>query len=109
MTSKINYAWFVFLCVLVTALSIVTPDLCLATTLGITYPPAAGDFGYEFYDIAVNGMLNGPIGFVAGIVAIVIGAAAAIQQRVLLAVPSILGGVALINAENMMNSLAATL
>lgn len=109
MNSKINYTWLVLLCVLVAAVSILAPELSYATTLGIAYPPAAGDFGFEFYDIAVNGMLNGPIGFVAGIVAIVIGAAAAIQQRVLLAVPSILGGVALINAENMMNSLAATL
>jgi len=36
--------------------------------------PAVGDFGYDIYDIAVNDILQGPIGFVGGLATIVIGA-----------------------------------
>ncbi|QYK83487.1 hypothetical protein IBG34_23110 (plasmid) [Aeromonas media] len=29
--------------------------------------PAAGAFGYDLYDIGVNKLLKGPVGFVAGV------------------------------------------
>lgn len=33
--------------------------------------PQPGTFGYDMYDIAVNQILNGPIGFVAGVAGVV--------------------------------------
>ncbi len=68
--------------------------------------PADG-FAYDIYDIAVNRILKGPIGFVAGAAAIVIGAVAAIQQKVMGAVPAILGGAALLKADAITASLGA--
>ena len=67
--------------------------------------PAAGSFAFDVYDIAVNRILDGPIGFVAGVAALAIGAVCAIQQKVFEAVPCILGGAVLLNADSLVTSL----
>lgn len=67
--------------------------------------PQTGSFAYDLYDVAVNGLLKGPAGFVAGVGAIVFGAANLIGGRVLTAVPSILGGAVLIKADTITRSL----
>ena len=67
--------------------------------------PAAGSFAYDIYDIAVDRILKGPIGFVGGMIAMVVGAIAAIQARILLAIPAILGGALLLKADNIVTSL----
>ena len=69
--------------------------------------PATGSFAYDVYDIAVNKMLKGPIGFVAGMAAMVFGAVAAIQQRVMAAVPAVLGGAMLLKADSILTTLGA--
>ncbi len=70
--------------------------------------PTAGSFAYTVYDVAINQMLNGPIGFVAGVGAMALGAVMAIQQRVMLAIPAILGGAVLLNAESLVTTLGLT-
>ena len=70
--------------------------------------PAAGDFAYDIYDVAVNKVLLGPIGVVGGVAAVVMGAASAIQQRIMLAIPSVLGGVMLLKANDIVTSLGMT-
>ena len=70
--------------------------------------PTSGSFAYTVYDVAINHMLNGPIGFVGGVAAMALGAVMAIQQRVTLAIPCILGGAALLNAESMVTTLGMT-
>jgi len=67
--------------------------------------PAAGSFAYDIYDIGVNKILGGPIGFVAGVGAIVVGAISAVQQKVFAAVPAILGGAGMLNADSIVESL----
>lgn len=67
--------------------------------------PAAGSFAFDVYDIAVNRILDGPIGFVAGVGAMAIGAVCAVQQKVFEAVPCILGGAVLLNADSLVTSL----
>jgi hypothetical protein len=69
--------------------------------------PASGDFAYDLYDIGVNKIVKGPIGFVGGVVAMVAGAIAAIQARIMLALPAILGGAALLKADSIVSSLGA--
>ena len=76
-----------------------------ATAVAIVAPAGPGDFAWDVYDIAVNRILNGPIGFVAGVGAMVAGAVAAIQQKIGLAAMAILGGAVLLNADNMITSL----
>ena len=68
-------------------------------------PPAAGSFAFDVYDIGVNMILDGPIGFVAGVAAMAIGAICAVQQKVFEAVPAILGGAVLLNADSLVTSL----
>jgi hypothetical protein len=70
--------------------------------------PAAGTFAYTVYDVAVNQMLNGAIGFVGGVAAMAMGAVMAIQQKIMLAIPCILGGAVLLNAETLITTLGAT-
>jgi len=70
--------------------------------------PAAGSFAYTVYDVAVERILQGAIGFVAGVGAMVMGAVLAIQQKVLAAIPAILGGAILLNADTMVTTLGMT-
>lgn len=70
--------------------------------------PTAGTFAYTVYDVAVTKMLNGPIGFVGGVGAMVFGAVLAIQQKVMTAVSCILGGAILMNAESLVTTLGLT-
>jgi len=70
--------------------------------------PAAGSFAYDVYDIAVNEMVKGPIGYIGGLGAMVWGAFSAIQQKLGMAACSILGGGALIKADTITQSLGLT-
>ena len=67
--------------------------------------PVAGSFAYDVYDIGVNKILQGPIGFVGGVIAIVIGAIAAIRAQIMLAIPAILGGAVILKADTITASL----
>ena len=69
--------------------------------------PASGSFAYSVYDVGVNDILKGPIGFVGGAAAIVYGAVAAIQGKVMAAVPAILGGAVMLKADSIVSSLGA--
>ncbi len=94
---------FVF-CMLVSTAALILADALPA--LAIT-TPASGSFAYDVYDIAVNDILKGPVGFVAGVGAIAFGAVAAIRSEVMAAVPAVLGGAALLKADAIVGSLGA--
>lgn len=65
----------------------------------------SGTFAYDIYDIAVEKILKGPIGFVGGAAAVVLGAVSAIGGRIFTAIPCILGGAALLKADAITESL----
>ena len=67
--------------------------------------PAPGTFAYDIYDMAVNSILKGPIGFVAGLGAVCFGAVLAIQQKMGGAIPALLGGAALLKADSIVASM----
>ena len=67
--------------------------------------PSTGSFAYDIYDIGVNSILKGPIGFIGEVGAIVFGAIEAIRGRILEAVPAILGGAALLKADSIVQTL----
>ena len=79
----------------------------MATNAFALAAPGAGTFAYDIYDIAINSILKGPIGFVAGAAAIVFGSVIAIQGKILAAVPAILGGAALLKADSIVTTLGA--
>lgn len=67
--------------------------------------PASGSFAYEVYDIAVKKILEGPVGFVSGVAAVVIGCVSAITGRIMAAVPAIIGGAVMLKADDVVSTL----
>ena len=68
--------------------------------------PAAGDFGYDVYDIAVNQILGGPIGFI-GAVALIVWGATQMMKSWMITVVCVIAGSILIRAEDMVTTLGA--
>lgn len=73
--------------------------------LAITAPTSTTAFAYDLYDIAVNNILKGPIGFVAGLAAVVLGCIVAMKNQIMAAIPCVLGGAALLKADSLVVSL----
>jgi len=69
--------------------------------------PAAGSFAYDLYDIGVNQILLGPIGFVAGVACMVFSAILAIRQMILPAAGVVLGGAFLLKADAVVQTIGA--
>jgi hypothetical protein len=69
--------------------------------------PSSGSFAYDLYDLAVNQILKGPVGFVAGIGFIILCVFAIARQMVLPAILCLFGGVILIKADSIVQSLGS--
>jgi len=69
--------------------------------------PAAGSFAYDLYDIGVNQILLGPIGFIAGVASMVFAAILAIRQMILPAAGVVLGGAFLLKADSVVQTVGA--
>jgi hypothetical protein len=80
---------------------LMNPDISFA----INFTLDSNAFAYPLYDIAVNKILQGPVGYVGGMTAMVIGAISLITGRILAAVPAILGGAALLKAPDLIHGL----
>jgi hypothetical protein len=74
----------------------------------VSAPASTTVFAYDVYQIGVEGVLKGPIGFVGGVAAIVFGAVTAIRGAILQALPALLGGGVLLKADAIVNTLGAT-
>jgi len=81
----------------IVALAAVQTAMAIAT-------PQTGTLGYDLYDVAVNDMLNGPIGYVAGLAAIVFGGFQIVKSYAIAGL-SVLGGSAVLNADTIVTSL----
>jgi hypothetical protein len=80
--------------------------MMLAATAGAFAAPAAGSFGYDVYDIVVNQILNGPIGFIGGVILIVFGATQIIKNW-MMTIMCVIAGTVLIRAEDLVITLGA--
>ena len=78
-----------------------------ATNVMAMAVPAAGSFAYDLYDIGVNQILLGPIGFVAGVACMVFAAILAIRQMILPAAGVVLGGAFLLKADAVVQTVGA--
>lgn len=79
----------------------------LATSAMAFTAPVAGDFMFDLYDIAVNNILQGPIGFVGAIMAFVLAAILGMRQMIMPAVGTLLAGVFLLQADTIITALGA--
>lgn len=92
----------------ITALMVLgTTCLVAASNADAFTAPAAGSFAYDIYDVGVNDILKGPIGFAAGVGSMVAAAIMAIRQMLLPAAATILGGAFLLKADSVVTSLGA--
>jgi len=60
--------------------------------------PAAGDLGYDIYDIVVNKGVKGPMGFVGGVAAFLFGVSR-LFSNIMVGIPTIVAAVCLIKAD----------
>ncbi len=79
--------------------------LIFSTAAMAIVAPTAGSFAYDAYDIGVNKILKGPIGFILGVLAIGFGAWAAIRTEIIMAISAVLGGAILLKADTIVASL----
>jgi len=93
----------------VTVLTVLTILLIQTVNAHAMATPAAGSFAYDLYDIAVNKILTGPIGFVAGVACMVVAAVMAIRQMLVPAVGVILGGAFLLSASTVVTSIGSVI
>ncbi len=82
----------------------VVAALFLSSVASAFTAPATGDFGYDVYDIVVNQILNGPIGFIGGVALIVFGATQ-IMKNWFSTILCIIAGTVLIRAESLVVTL----
>jgi hypothetical protein len=80
--------------------------LLMSGIAGAFAAPAVGSFGYDVYDIVVNQILNGPIGFIGGVILIVFGATQIIKNW-MLTIMCVIAGTVLIRAEDLVITLGA--
>ena len=88
------------------ALLVAASILVAANAMAMTVP-AAGSFAYDLYDIGVNQILLGPIGFIAGVACMVFAAILAIRQMILPAAGVVLGGAFLLKADSVVQTIGA--
>jgi len=84
------------------------PGVLLSTLIvgeALAYTGSSSGFAGEVYDIVVDKLLNGPVGFTAGVGCLVYGTASLVLGRVVPAVLSIIGGAMLIKAPAIANTL----
>ena len=81
------------------ALAIMIPEVAMALRT-----PDSSKFAYEVYDVAVNSILKGPIGFVGGVATIVV-SAASIAKNWVMALLGIVGGTAVMKADTIVTSM----
>ena len=91
------------------ALVITITACCISSNAMAMTVPAAGSFAYDLYDIGVNQILLGPIGFVAGVACMVFAAILAIRQMILPAAGVVLGGAFLLKADAVVQTIGATI
>jgi len=93
-----------------TALAVLTATWILLSTNALAMTvPAAGSFAYDLYDIGVNQILLGPIGFIAGVACMVFAAILAIRQMILPAAGVVLGGAFLLKADSVVQTIGAVI
>ncbi len=91
------------------ALALLITACCISSNAMAMTVPAAGSFAYDLYDIGVNQILLGPIGFVAGVACMVFAAILAIRQMILPAAGVVLGGAFLLKADAVVQTIGATI
>ncbi len=90
-----------------TVLVVMAAALAATDALAVTSP--SGGFAQDVYDIFVTRMLKGPIGFVGGCIAVILGAILVIQHKIIHGAGAVIGGAIILKADAIVESLGAVL
>ncbi|WP_404478375.1 hypothetical protein [Novosphingobium sp. BL-52-GroH] len=77
--------------------------IAVAGTAHAFTAPAAGDLGYDIYDIVVNQGVKGPLGFVAGVAAFLFGVSR-LFSNIMVGIPTIVAAVCLIKSDTILQT-----
>ena len=77
--------------------------MTLASAAHAFQAPAAGDLGYDIYDIVVNQGVKGPLGFVGGVAAFLFGVSR-LFSNIMIGIPTIVAAVCLIRADSLLQT-----
>ncbi len=91
----------------ITTLVVLAAACLMAVDAMALTAPSTGTFAYDLYDIGINQILKGPIGFVAGVACMVLAAVLAVRQMLLPAVCCVLGGAFLLKADSVVETIGA--
>jgi len=86
--------------------AVMLPLMKAGNALAMTVP-ATGSFAYDLYDIGVNQILLGPVGFTGGVACMCVAAILAIRQMILPAAGVVLGGAFLLRANTVVETIGA--
>lgn len=86
------------------ALAVVASGFMASSAMAFT-PPAAGSLGFDLYDIVVNQGILGPVGFMAAVIMLVIGAGSLVRGAVLPGIFGIIGAAAVFSADQVVTTL----
>ena len=90
-----------------TVMIAVVIGLIATDALAVSAP--SGGFAQDVYDIFVTRMLKGPIGFVGGCIAVILGAILVIQHKIIHGAGAVIGGAIVLKADAIVESLGAVL
>ncbi len=82
--------------------------LFAGSTANAFQAPAAGDLGYDIYDIVVNQGVKGPLGFVGGVAAFLFGVSR-LFSNIMIGIPTIVAAVCLIKADSILQTFGMTI
>lgn len=68
--------------------------------------PTTGDFGYDIYDVVVNNILGGPIGFV-GAVALIVWGGSKVTTNWMITIMCVIAATIIIKANSLVTTLGA--
>lgn len=89
--------------VLDAAILVMVAAITGATVAQAFTAPAAGDLGYDIYDIVVNQGVKGPLGFVGGVAAFLFGVSR-LFSNIMIGIPTIVAAVCLIKADSILQT-----
>lgn len=88
-------------------MTLLTMVALLATTAASAFTaPTAGDFGYDIYDVVVNNILGGPIGFV-GAVALIVWGGSKVTTNWMITIMAVIAATIIIKADSLVTTLGA--
>lgn len=71
--------------------------------------PVAGDFGAGLYTFLVDDLLEGAIGAVIGVIAMVVGGFMVMRQMIVSGIGTLMGGILVLNAQEIRTVLGCTI